>query len=413
MPSSVGNPIDRSLVFAAMFDKTIAIVTPWFGSFAGGAESLAKGMARELNRRGVRTIVFTTCSLSPYDSWWEDHHAPGVYNLDGIETRRFATEKVSALYHSIIEKSQQGVKLTSRDEQNFFEYGINSTALITALAEILDRNYEVLALPYIHGLTYSAIRKYPGKISLIPCFHDEPQFYWRATKDLLRDAKQIFYNSPEEKEMTIRRYGRSVGRKIVEGKVTGVGIELLVNGRRDSPPQELLENYFVYVGRKDHGKSVPLLCEWFADYAEQSQSQSKLVFLGGGDESIVPSARCFQDLGFVPEAVKQQVIKGSKGVINLSRNESFSIVIMEGWLLGVPAIVSEQCAVMKGHVQRSNGGLFVENAEEFSAALKYLETHAVVRKQLAENGRQYVTRNFSFDQVLAAYLEQLSTGNGN
>jgi glycosyltransferase involved in cell wall biosynthesis len=391
-----------------MFDKTIVIVTPWFGSFAGGAESLARGMARELNRRGVRTIVFTTCSSSPYDSWWEDHHAPGVYNLDGIEARRFATDKAGALYHPIIKKLQQGIELTAREEQDFFKYGINSSALITALAEVLNRGYEVLALPYIHGLTYSAIRQYPGKISLIPCFHDESQFYWRAMEDLLRDAKQIFYNSPEEKEMTIRQYGRSVGRKVVEGPVTGVGIELSVNDQCDSPPQQLPESYFVYVGRKEHGKSVPLLCEWFASYAEESQSQCKLVFLGGGDQSLVPSTRYFQDLGFVSEAAKQRVIKGSKGIINLSRNESFSIVIMEGWLLGVPAIVSAQCAVMKGHVQRSNGGLFAENRDEFALCLKYLQDHPEVSEALAANGRRYVSANFSFDSVLAKYVGTLS-----
>jgi glycosyltransferase involved in cell wall biosynthesis len=410
MPWLVGNPSER-YPFYPMFDKTIVIVTPWFGNFAGGAESLARGMARELNRRGVGTIVFTTCCLSPYDNWWEDHHAPGVYDVDGIEVRRFATDKAADRYHLMIKKLQQGTKLTVREEQDFFEYGINSSALIKALAKVLNRGHDVLALPYIHGLTYSAIRKYPGKISVIPCFHDELQFYWRATEDLLRDAKQIFYNSPEEKEMTIRHYGRSVGRKVVEGRVTGVGIELSINPECGSPPEQLPESYFVYAGRKDHGKNVPLLCEWFANYSEHSQNQSKLVFLGGGDKSIVPSADCFRDLGFVSEALKREVIKGSKGIINLSRNESFSIVIMEGWLLGVPALVAEQCAVMKGHVKRSNGGLFVENQEEFSTALNYLETRAPVRKQLAENGRRYVARNFSFDRVLAAYLEQLSAGN--
>ena len=38
-----------------MFNKKIGIITPWFGRFAGGAELLARGMARELNKRGVRT----------------------------------------------------------------------------------------------------------------------------------------------------------------------------------------------------------------------------------------------------------------------------------------------------------------------------------------------------------------------
>ncbi|MFL6229163.1 MAG: group 1 glycosyl transferase, partial [Pyrinomonadaceae bacterium] len=85
-----------------MFDKKIIIVTPWFGRFAGGAERLARDAAREFNRRGVPASVFTTCSRSPYDSWWEDHYAPGVGEVEGVETRRFATVKMRAPYEAVI-----------------------------------------------------------------------------------------------------------------------------------------------------------------------------------------------------------------------------------------------------------------------------------------------------------------------
>src|SRR5258706_7810102 len=76
-----------------MFDKKIIIVTPWLERFAGGAEQLARGMAREFNKRGLPAMVFTTCSLSPYDSWWEDHYQPGVYDVAGIKNKRILTVK--------------------------------------------------------------------------------------------------------------------------------------------------------------------------------------------------------------------------------------------------------------------------------------------------------------------------------
>lgn len=391
-----------------MFDKPIVIVTPWFDGFVGGAGSLAKGMAGELNRRGVRTIVFTTCSLSPYDSWWDNHYVPGVYEIEGIETRRFPTGEGRLRYQNIIRKMQQGSALTAEDEEDFFKYGINSGELLDALEEFVDRDSEILALPYFH-LTYSVINKFPGKISLIPCFHNESQFYWRTTEHLLRDAKRIFYNSPEEKEMTIRQYGRVLGRKIVEGTMAGVGVELPAANHDPVPSEPVLPvNYFVYAGRKEIGKNVPQLCEWFAEYARQSDTTTKLVFIGGGDQHLLPRSDYFLDLGFVPEATKRHVIRGSQGLISLSRNESFSIVIMEAWLLGVPVIVSADCAVTKAHVRRCDGGLYVESSEEFSATLNYLEQHEPVRTQLAANGRKYVSQNFSFDVVLARYLQTFS-----
>lgn len=391
-----------------MFDKKIIVVTPWFGNFAGGAERLAGGLAREFNRRGVSTVVFTTCSSSPYDSWWEDHYEPGVYDIEGVETRRFATVKARERYEAVVGKQRAGAGLTARDEQDFFDYGINSDDLIDALGEYVGGDYEIVALPYFHGLTHSAVNRHPGTISLTPCFHDEPQFYWGTTEKLLRNAKRIFYNSPAEKQMTIKQYGRSVGRKIVEGVVAGVGVELpeCDGEEQQAIPDQLPDSYFVYAGRKEVGKNVPLLCRWFTAYAEKFRRPTKLLFIGGGDQSLVPESDHFMDLGYVSEAMKQRLVSRSLGVINLSENESFSIVIMEGWLLGVPVVVSDKCAVTKDQVRRCDGGLYVADAEEFALALKYLEDDEGARKKLAANGRRYVARAYSFDTVLASYLRE-------
>ncbi|HWT02215.1 MAG TPA: glycosyltransferase family 4 protein [Pyrinomonadaceae bacterium] len=395
-----------------MFDRKIIIVTPWFGRFAGGAELLARGMARELKKRGVGVTVFTTCSASPYDSWWEDHYEPGVYDVEGIETRRFSTVKDPTPYHAAVVKVGRGEKLTAREEQDFFAHGINSDALVDALAAYVDGEYEVVALPYFHGLVHSAVNSYPGRISLAPCFHDEPQFYWGATETLLRNAHHVFFNSHEEKLMTIKRYGPKVGRALVESVVAGVGVELAAcdDEQEGGPAHKLPDNYFVYAGRKEEGKNVRVLCQWFAGYAERFRRDTKLVFIGGGDASLIPPAENFVDFGFVPEATKQRLIRNSKGVINLSENESFSIVIMEGWLLGVPAVVSSRCAVTAGHVRRCDGGLHVADGEEFALALKYLEDDDAARGALAANGRRYVAREFSFDAVLSRYLREFRQG---
>ena len=386
-----------------MFNKKIGIITPWFGRFAGGAELLARGMARELNKRGVSASVFTTCSQSPYDSWWQDHYEPGVYDVEGIETRRFAVGRVREPYDAAIRKLTRGQNLTAAEQNDFFDYGINSADLVQAVAGYVNDNYELIALPYFHGLTHSVVNQYPGKISLIPCFHDEPQFYWPATERLLANSKHIFFNSIEEKELTMKNYGRRVGRRVVESVVTGVGVELPPSNGEQSM-LTLPERYFVYAGRKERGKNVHLLGEWFLE----CPGDAKLVFIGGGDETLVPAGNRCLDLGFVSEADKLEVLKHSLGVINLSENESFSIVIMEGWLCGVPSVVSARCAVTRNHVSRCNGGLFVSNKDEFCEALKYLEDHDSVRHSMGTNGQQYLAREFSFDAVLARYLNVFS-----
>jgi len=395
-----------------MFNKKIGIITPWFGRFAGGAELLARGMARELNKRGVQTIVFTTGSRSPYDSWWQDHYEPGVYEVEGIETRRFATGKIRAPYDSVINKLTRGKNLSTQEQEDFFVYGINSNDLVEAVGEYVNNEYELMALPYFHGLTHSAVNQYPNQISLIPCFHDEPQFYWSATERLLSNSRHIFFNSHEEKQLTIRQYGRQVGRRVVESVVTGVGVELpSTNGHVAEKLKPLPDSYFVYAGRKERGKKVHVLADWFVEYARKDRGDTKLIFIGGGDESLVPATDRFLDLGFVSEERKLDVIRNSKGIINLSENESFSIVVMEGWLCGVPSVVSANCAVTRNHVSRCNGGLFVSSKDEFCEALKYLESHEAARQRMGANGQQYLAREFSFDAVLSRYLKELSRSN--
>ena len=393
-----------------MFDKAIVIVTPWFGRFAGGAESLAQGMAREFNRRGVKTIVLTTCSSSPFESWWEDHYEPGTSLVKGTEVRRFATNRSKFGYLAGIKKIQKGVNLTLTEQTEYFKDSINSRDLIAAVAPLLNEGHEIVALPYFYGLTHSLLQCYPGEISLIPCFHDEAQFHWPLTSELLRNAKYVFYNSPEEKEMTIRTHGAAVGRRVVEGVVTGVGVELHTSDQHDTSVPDLPTHYFVYAGRKEKGKNVPQLCEWFTGYAAASDNDTKLLFIGGGDERLVPRNDHFLDLGFVSETAKLKIMSGARAMLNLSENESFSIVLMEAWLAGVPVVVSATSPVMKGHVQRSNGGLYVANQDEFAAALQLLENDELTRKRLALQGQAYVSNNFTFDRVLARYFDCFADG---
>lgn len=394
-----------------MFQRAIVIVTPWFDGFVGGAGTLAKGMAAGLNERGVKASIFTTCSRSPYDDWWDDHYPAGRSNIAGIETHRFRVNRARKPYDAVIKKITRGHTLTPDDEQNFFQHGINSDELVAALAEVLNRDHEVLALPYFQGLTHAALNSYPGRVSIIPCFHDEPQFYWRATAKLLANAKHVFYNSEEEKAMTIRQYGREVGRRVVEGKVTGVGIEAPQAETQESNHPSLPSGYFVYAGRKERGKNVPLLCDWFIEHVKATRTQSKLVFLGGGDATLLPRSTSIVDLGPVSETTKRRVIQGAKALINLSNNESFSIVVMEAWLAGVPVVVSGGCAVTTGHARRANGGLFVETQPEFSAGLAYLEANETVRRQLGSNGKAFAATQFSYDRVLGEYL-QVFAANG-
>jgi glycosyltransferase involved in cell wall biosynthesis len=132
--------------------------------------------------------------------------------------------------------------------------------------------------------------------------------------------------------------------------------------------------------------------------------REELLFLGGGDASLVPQEPGFRDLGFLPELDKYLVMAQAAALVNLSVNESFSIVVMEAWLAGVPTVVSARSPVTSAHCLRSGGGAAISSAEEFHAVMKIWE-HESARRRMAQSGRQYVRRQYSWDAVVDRFLQ--------
>lgn len=386
----------------------IIIVTPWFGEFAGGAEVLAKSLAIEFNHRGIKTLVFTTCCKSPYADWWHNDFEEGEYNIYGLKTFRFYVNDTKEAYedalgHFIHHKDQ----MTEERYRNFFVAGINSDNLVKALSAYIDDGFEVIAMPYYQGLTHSVVNAYPGKVSITPCFHDEEPFYWKPVEAMLKNAKHIFYNAYEEKKLTIKNYGHAIGRKVVEAVIPGVGVEQVLNKNEIITITDTPQDYFIYMGRKEEGKNVSLLVKWFEKYKQKNSSNAKLVFIGGGDASLIPETNDFIDFSYVSEADKQNLLKNAIALINLSENESFSIVLMESWLCETPVVVHASCKVTKGHAIRANAGLYPQDEDEFIECLNYLHVNKNEAIQMGINGLTYVKDNYTHDEVLEKYLTVL------
>lgn len=390
--------------FDSVAATKVIVVTPWFGEFAGGAEVLAKSLAVELNKRGVETLVFSTCCKSPYSEWWENYYEETQYEVYGLKTFRFKVNETKQRYQSAIQAHVKN-NMTQKQKEDFFVAGINSDNLVKALKPYIENGYEVIAMPYFQGLSHSVVNTYPNKVSITPCFHDEEPFYWKPIETLLKNAKHIFYNSPEEKRLTIKNYGHKIGRKVVTSTVSGVGVEL----KKAILPKEvdIPENYFIYMGRKEKGKNVHLLIKWFKNYIKENKDYIKLVFIGGGDSSLIPKDDAFIDFGFVTEEEKSFLVQNARGLINLSENESFSIVMMEAWLNKTAVITHGECEVTKGHCIKSNGGLYPSNQEEFILCLDYFMGNQDDTRIMGQNGYRYVKNNYNFDTVLEKYLEIL------
>jgi glycosyltransferase involved in cell wall biosynthesis len=108
-------------------------------------------------------------------------------------------------------------------------------------------------------------------------------------------------------------------------------------------------------------------------------------------------------LGVLSDAEKLSLVGGSRLLVHPSPFESLSMALLEAWKMGRPALVNGRCAVLRGQVQRANGGLYYGSYEEFSEALAWLLAHPAQADALGRSGRAYFERHYSWDVVMAKY----------
>ncbi|MCB0320834.1 MAG: glycosyltransferase, partial [Bdellovibrionales bacterium] len=94
-------------------------------------------------------------------------------------------------------------------------------------------------------------------------------------------------------------------------------------------------------------------------------------------------------------------------LVQPSTNESFCIVMMEGWLQSVPALVHDHCAVTREHVVTSNGGLYFRDARDFGGAVKYLLENSEIARELGSRGKRYVEEEYRWSAVLERFESAL------
>nr|WP_240903450.1 glycosyltransferase [Caulobacter sp. 602-2] len=194
-----------------------------------------------------------------------------------------------------------------------------------------------------------------------------------------------------------------MSRRDVEAPVTSLPV-----GTPDQPPAyEGRQRQLLYVGRLDRGKGLPVLLDWHRllnhRLLSAGQEPFRLTITGDGERSLLEGYDV-DYRGFVSEAEKADILRQSSALVNLSGNESFSYVVMEAWAQGCPVIVNGACEVLKGHIERSNGGAAVWSYDDFERACLELSEPSV-RTRKGRKGFEYVESTCGED----AFLDNLIT----
>lgn len=381
--------------------RKIAFVIPWFGeNIPGGAEMELRGLVTHLNDAGVKVEILTTCVKEFNSDWNENYYKPGEEKILGVTVRRFKVRKRDEKkFAEVNAKLMRNESITMQEEKVFCEEMVNSTDL----CEYIDKNqalYELFVfIPYMFGTTYYGCQVCPQKSVLIPCFHDEGYAYFECFKSAFSRVAGMIFNAKPEMDLADRLYNLESMEKIVLG--VGLDTDITFDEKRFRQKYRIEQPFVLYAGRKDKGKNVDTLLQYFTEYKKRNANDMKLVLIGGGSIDIPNEiSDNVIDLGFVDKQDKYDACAAATLLCQPSHNESFSLVIMESWLCKRPVLVSGACEVTKQFAIDTSGGLYFDNYFEFEGAVNYILQNEETAIQMGKNGCEYVKNHFAWDVIV-------------
>lgn len=391
--------------------KPIALVVPWYGDdIKGGAEQACNYLAHSLQRAGARVEVFTTCVKEASADRGRNTMEAGAHTESGILVRRFPVKSQNlALYGPANLKLYRSEPVTPREEQIYYDEDINSPEMYRYIREHREDYRCFVFTPYLYGPSYHGSRECPDNCIMIPCFHDESYAHMRLTKEMAERMKGLAFLSKPEAELAESLYDLSD----VHTEVLGTGIDTDwyktcdAEGFREK--YQIHHDFILYAGRKDPGKKADQLLDFYCKYIGKNPGRKlDLVLIGGGHIDIPEEYQDrVHDLGFVSVEDKHNAFAACTILCNPSYFESFSIVIMEGWLARRPVLVSEHCAVTTNFCLETDGGLYFKDFPTFAGTVDYLLDHPDVADRMGENGFEYVMEHFTHEVIAEKYLRFL------
>lgn len=388
--------------------KLLFVVQRYGEAVVGGAERYVRDQARALVAAGHQVDVVTSCATSYED--WADDYAPGPETESGVAVHRL----------SVVEPRPNGrflplhVRAVDRGQPQLWPWSQqrwaslmgpelrNGASTVAGLARRSDV-VVMVGYHYAHTLTLTRAAAAFAPTVVAPTAHPEGAFFVGVVRRMFEYCDLALCLSQAEASIV-----RDIGGPHQEVSVVGCPVvapgapsqaeiqtSLSAYGVGDGP-------YLVVVGRVDPAKGSDEIVEYVRALRRSSMPTLRLVIVGPGSEpgehdGVITT-------GFVSEEDKLALIAGSVALVQPSYMESFSISLMEGWLLGRPAIVQGANRVLAEHLWRSGGGLAYGDLPSFELAVATLLSSAELRDHCAKAGRDYCLSEFDTDAVNRRFL---------
>ena len=373
----------------------LACVVHRFGAdLAGGSEGHCRLVAEHLASQHDVTII-TTCAKDHIT--WRNHYPPGETRAGALRVLRFpvARERDMRMFLDLNDLIAADRATAEQQEQWFRENGPDAPELLAHLRHHGSSYDRVVFWSYRYADTYFGVPLVPDRAVLVPTAEEDPLIQVDALEAFFALPKGFLFLTPEEEHLVAPRLS---GAK--PSAVIGSGLDPAPASVDLSPldPLQLDDPFVLYLGRIDPNKGCQTLIRHFVRYVDSGR---KVPLVMAGPASMpVPDHPRIRTLGFVEDAVREALLSKARALMMPSPYESLSMVLLEAWNHGLPALVNAKCKVLRGQVERADGGLYYGNAVEFVAALDYLLDHQENARQLGRQGREYVDREYRWPIVI-------------
>lgn len=399
--------------------KTIAFTIFRYGEgIFGGAEAHCRMLAERLTPY-YRIEILTTTLRHP--GCPEQDFPEGESLENGILVRRFRTEADTTHYNELRRAGNRARRLRYRLDQLRLLTPLASLHPVWHLNEEAERHffacheeYAPSLVEYVrrHKQEYAAIIpvcfyytstlftaiEAPGKCILIPTAHPQKQLYFSLFTQVFTRVAHIAFNTAAERRLCQRVFGRHLS----PSSIVGVGIEQEKPAPWSAVRERyhLPERYVLYVGRLHPLKLCNVVSD-FIRYHEESGDATKLVLIGPvSPEITLPDHPAILTTGAVSEAEKSAIIRHATVMVNPSKMESLSLLLLEALENRIPMLVNGECEVMKDHCRLSGAALWYDNSRDFCEKLRRLLTDEKLRSEMSEKGPTYVHENYGWEVVI-------------
>jgi glycosyltransferase involved in cell wall biosynthesis len=371
---------------------------------AGGAETYCRTLAQKCTQAGYKVELLASCATNP--ATWENEISEQKFEIDNFTVRLFQANERKNLprFHELERKIAEGETLSEEEESVWLENNLNSDSMMEYIQN--SKSDYFIFMPYLFGIIIRGAQIHPERSVLIPCLHPENFAHLTCIRNLFINTPRILFNSPPEMELAQKLYTLPDEKCFFVS--VGVESQFSPDAIRFKKKYRIHKPYITYAGRREGGKNFPLLLEMVRLYQKIYPHTLDFVTFGSGTVDILSSDKGqIYDLGFLSEEDKFDCYSGALFNCQPSKNESFSIILMESWLCEVPVLVCKHGEVTSYWTQLAKGGFIFNDYYEFEQILVYSLSHPQLLKKMGENGRFFVENNFAWKTILKRFMEAL------